>query len=384
MARPLHPFDAENIDRQQFAALSESEQREGMESWFLHHFREHRGDLILTDDRGRSITDDQGRSLAVNTEAHFANGELLSAFDGIVPRSIIMSLGDELSGRSVEWERVVPEAVDEDPYRTPDYPQGLTAEEVTALPEDEQRTFMEAWFRSHFEGPDVQTPYDQETKSYMWIWGGPYDPNDVLQRSFADVVSLEIIQDLAMSLRYEHDQWAPIPGPDDVEQFEEADTEATPDQTDGAEAVVRRDVLVRLEEVEKAIRQLAPAAPVYGGIGHNGPPEAVEGTFPLSRKEQHQALVVLAEIRQEAKTSTSDPRRIEESVGFFRSIASKIQAWATENFKITSNEFAKSFGSETGKHAAQVLKIIAVGAAAKISGLADALSAWLTHIHLPF
>lgn len=360
-----------------------------MEAWFLQRFRKHRGTQVLVDGAGRVLVDGEGRALVAHeVEAHYATGELLSAFDGLVPRPVIMALGDDLSAGSPEWERTTPDGVEEDApdalFRNPDHPEGLTPRQIAALPEAEQRAFMEAWFRSHYEGPDVQTPHDPET-GYIWIWGGPYDAADVLQGAFNGVVPLEVIQRLASDLTSEHWEWAPIPGPDDIERSEDDEGEnAASRRVDEAEAAARREVLLRLQEVEKAVKQLAPAAPAHGGIGHNQPPEAIEGAFPLTREEQRQALGVLAGVREEAKAPAPDAERIERDAGFFRAMASKLQAWAAENTKIASNEFAKSFGSEAGKYAAQALKVFAIGAAAKMSGLVDALAAWLTHIRSPF
>jgi hypothetical protein len=37
----------------------------------------------------------------------------------------------------------------------------------------------------------------QPETGYIWIWGGPYDADDVLQDVFSGVVPLEVIQRLA-------------------------------------------------------------------------------------------------------------------------------------------------------------------------------------------
>lgn len=77
--------------------------------------------------------------------------------------------------------------------------------------EAEQIDAMRRWFKSRYEDPANSTPWDGEEKKYVFVWGGPFDPNDVLQERFADSVPLPVVLELVDELwREVGDEWAPI------------------------------------------------------------------------------------------------------------------------------------------------------------------------------
>lgn len=79
-----------------------------------------------------------------------------------------------------------------------------------ATPE-EQTEAMRRWFMDRYEDPINQTPWDGEEKRYLFVWGGPYDPDDVIQERFSGIVDLEVILELVDELVSEvGDEWAPI------------------------------------------------------------------------------------------------------------------------------------------------------------------------------
>lgn len=70
---------------------------------------------------------------------------------------------------------------------------------------------MRQWFYARYEDPAQQTPYSSEEGGYVFAWGGPYDPNDVIQERFSHVVPYEVMEKLIHELWMEvGDNWAPI------------------------------------------------------------------------------------------------------------------------------------------------------------------------------
>ena len=77
--------------------------------------------------------------------------------------------------------------------------------------EELQIEAMRQWFLDRYEDPAMETPWDSESKSYVFVWGGPYDPNDVIQERFSDVVDYAVMEKLIRELwALTGDQWAPI------------------------------------------------------------------------------------------------------------------------------------------------------------------------------
>lgn len=76
---------------------------------------------------------------------------------------------------------------------------------------DEQLIAMRAWFHAHYCDPAHETPYNGREGGYLFIYGGPFDPAEVLPERFSGIVDDEIIQ-VVIDEMYEEvgDQWAPI------------------------------------------------------------------------------------------------------------------------------------------------------------------------------
>ena len=94
----------------------------------------------------------------------------------------------------------------------------LTPDELGASDEETQLQVMEAWFRARFEDPAESTPYDSGEGGYQYIWGGPYEANDVIQEEFSGIVEFNVMRKLIEKLNSENWEWAPIAGPDDYDE----------------------------------------------------------------------------------------------------------------------------------------------------------------------
>lgn len=70
---------------------------------------------------------------------------------------------------------------------------------------------MRLWFCSRYQDPANDTPYKGREGGYLFIHGGPYDPDEEIQDRFSDVVEFDVIQELVQELYGEVGQeWAPI------------------------------------------------------------------------------------------------------------------------------------------------------------------------------
>ena len=68
---------------------------------------------------------------------------------------------------------------------------------------------MRRWFTDRYEDPVMDTPYHDG--AYVFVRGGPYDPNDVIQERFGDVVDYDVMSELINDLWSETgDEWVPI------------------------------------------------------------------------------------------------------------------------------------------------------------------------------
>lgn len=82
---------------------------------------------------------------------------------------------------------------------------------IEGVEEDLQIEAMRQWFYARYEDPAQQTPYSSEEGGYVFVWGGPYDPNDVIQERFSHVVPYGVMESLIQELWMEvGDEWAPI------------------------------------------------------------------------------------------------------------------------------------------------------------------------------
>ena len=92
-------------------------------------------------------------------------------------------------------------------------------QDLPRLSGEEQLDVMETWFRERYEDPAERTPYETAEGGYIWIWGGPYEADDVLGEEFGQIVSQDLIDSLVENLTSECWEWAPTPRSDDYDGF---------------------------------------------------------------------------------------------------------------------------------------------------------------------
>jgi hypothetical protein len=77
--------------------------------------------------------------------------------------------------------------------------------------EDEQVEMMLHWFLDRFCDPAENTPYSSEEGGYMFIWGGPFNPNEEITERFDGIASESAIKrTIDKLLRDVGHEWAPI------------------------------------------------------------------------------------------------------------------------------------------------------------------------------
>ncbi len=84
-------------------------------------------------------------------------------------------------------------------------------EKLKNLSREEQKIYMEEWFRGNYEDPAEQCPYCEG--EYIYLWGGPYDAQEELEEQFSGEVADEIISELADELSMECPYWSGKEGP---------------------------------------------------------------------------------------------------------------------------------------------------------------------------
>jgi enamine deaminase RidA (YjgF/YER057c/UK114 family) len=103
-------------------------------------------------------------------------------------------------------------------YRIPETIDGLTPAVLKRMRKSDQLEVMRGWFHEHYDSPEENTPYDSEEGGYIWIWGGPHEPKDVLEQEFGGVVAEKFIQELAEELESVSYEWSGKPEYDDYDE----------------------------------------------------------------------------------------------------------------------------------------------------------------------
>ncbi|MEA9357208.1 hypothetical protein SHI21_13370 [Bacteriovorax sp. PP10] len=119
-----------------------------------------------------------------------------------------------------------------------------------------QVEFMRNWFSERFEDPAHGTPYDSSEGGYQWIYGGPYDAEEILDGNFAEFAKKGAIEELSEELSYECSHWT---------RTRYYDDELYPDEEDWAFDLVFEDFQIidrakaSLSSIEKLLgkRKLA-------------------------------------------------------------------------------------------------------------------------------
>ncbi|TWC20675.1 MULTISPECIES: PIN domain-containing protein [unclassified Pseudomonas] len=79
------------------------------------------------------------------------------------------------------------------------------------LTREEQLSEVRAWFYSNYEDPAESCPYESREGGYQFIWGGPYDAREEIDREFSDIASQSIIDEVVSELEGQCFEWSGCP-----------------------------------------------------------------------------------------------------------------------------------------------------------------------------
>lgn len=295
---------------------------------------------------------------------------------------------------------------------------------------------MVAWFGANFEDPAHRTPYETAEGGYQWIHGGPFDASEQVGDEFADVEDLEAIQLAVDEIQSDgiYD-WAPTPDHSDYDvdpdelaeegfpytlpitfQVEQPSAGTSPTASSGFgsgsfgagpyggrvfepgvfeedepprdEAAVRREMLDRLEHLERLIEPLIADT---GMIGHNNPPGPIEDPElpehephlaepPLTARDLNVVKTAIHDIREQAQAEVPDREVVENSRGILSRAAKQLGRW----LMMAADEAVKAAGKAAGVAlvAGAVMGWQHVGPALETA--ASSVSAWIQTIQVPW
>ena len=87
-----------------------------------------------------------------------------------------------------------------------------------------QIAYLVHWFGGMFEDPANETPYESREGGYQYVWGGPYEAQDEIDREFGGLVSEDVIDSVVSEIERDGTvYWAPGPNhPNQRARAEEA------------------------------------------------------------------------------------------------------------------------------------------------------------------
>jgi ribosomal protein S14 len=142
------------------------------------------------------------------------------------------------------------------------------AERLEAEQKEEEKASaietMENWFHENFEDPQNQMPWDNEDQKYIYPYGGPYEPQDILHDTFKTEFDAAWIVEAAERITDAGTfEWAPSSNSEYYEHPDPEDEDETLEIGSPQAAALTRDILDRLEQLEGVVAALLPVRPVW-------------------------------------------------------------------------------------------------------------------------
>ena len=230
---------------------------------------------------------------------------------------------------------------------------------------------IKEWFFDNFEDPVHNTPHDSGEGGYQYIWGGPYEADDVIANVFADVASDEIIKAAIDAVELEGSEWAP-----NSRRIQPPGDEERPGQADPDTKALHARMLEQIAALEEALERLSSP-----GIGHNRPPEPLAAE-PLSTADHQAMTAAISVLKAQPVEPAETPIEAVNAVNLLHSIGAKISSYLADKGNLFVTEAVKSAGVETGKWAVR-LPLWALLAKALLDAV-NAVGDWLHAVHPPF
>ena len=136
------------------------------------------------------------------------------------------------------------------------------------------------------------------------------------------------------------------------------------------------EMQARVAAVEKAIAGIPPQP---ARAGHNNPPEPIEDA-PLSSGEWQELRRLIDVLKTQTALPTQEPTETIQAPGWLKVLTGKVLSFLGRH----SEEFSSEFAKKLGENAADMAKWYAAWnlLSGQISGLGDAISAWLRSLGL--
>jgi hypothetical protein len=163
---------------------------------------------------------------------------------------------------------------------------GLEPETETPDLEDVDRDYaidaMRRWFFENYEDPAQHMPYESREGGYQYIWGGPFDVEEVIRDNFEGHVPEDWLIEAIANIQRDGYEWVPAinrvrggeaPEYDDPEEPQDGELGQRPRAPTENEIAALEAQLAEL--VARATQQLDIIAPRTPGPGHNFPPEGI-------------------------------------------------------------------------------------------------------------
>lgn len=217
---------------------------------------------------------------------------------------------------------------------------------LDGLEREERVEAMVEWFLDNFEDPGEHTPHESAEGGYQYIWGGPYDALDQISSTFPEAEQDEIeeaVEEVQSDGIYD---WAPSDGrvqPDDYDELDEGleldGGPASASLSDRLEALGGQ--LDRIEGHVAALLKLRDDDETgAAGIGHNRPPEDVDGVIDLA---------AVQESIEEVRTELAKPDRENDADAEKLALAeTRFRRFLSPSIQITASTLlaAASHGAE--------------------------------------
>ncbi len=202
-----------------------------------------------------------------------------------------------------------------------------------------KRELMIEWFHQHFEDPAVRLPYESAEGGYQWIWGGPYNAREELHSKFSDLVSEDLITEVADEIESDGlTDWAPASSVDDYDQ-EQSPEDFEPPTDDLAsfdefldEPSQRYGSAEDFEARVKAQDALEMLATVLDesrppGMGHNGPPQGKEIEPEVEPAELRDLRAAVPELQAEFQKANPAIATVKRWAHFLQNAAIATGKW---------------------------------------------------------
>ncbi len=230
--------------------------------------------------------------------------------------------------------------------------------DIDSMPHQEAIESIRGWFFQNFEDPAESTLYESAEGGYIFIWGGPYSAQEIIEDVFFGIVSEDVIKDVVKSLAIEAFDWAPSSG-----RIIYKDQEITRTYSDAISLYA--EMQLRITGLEDALAQLTSSP----GIGHNNPPGSIDATS-LSSQE-------VAELRDLLGTLKRQPATPVDNGAEAKAIAEKLK----EKGKILGDIASTELTKETVKKAfSSVATFIAGVVLPKIVDLVGKILEWISSL----